>query len=98
MHTFWFETFIDESEKETKIPIHSSDNSHMVNTEGNIIELKENLSIELASDEHTNSDPRPPKHFCDKCQIVQDYRSKHCHLCGRCIRKFDHHCFWVGNG
>ena len=34
---------------------------------------------------------------CDKCNIsVLPYRAKHCDICRRCVRKYDHHCFWVG--
>jgi len=38
----------------------------------------------------------PAKHFCDKCRNVQEYRTRHCHLCQVCVSKFDHHCFWSG--
>ena len=33
---------------------------------------------------------------CKHCDAWQGLRTKHCHECGRCVRKFDHHCFWVG--
>ena len=34
---------------------------------------------------------------CEKCAGARvPLRAKHCHVCERCVRKFDHHCFWVG--
>ena len=39
----------------------------------------------------------PPKHYCNTCQIEQEYRTRHCHKCEKCIYKYDHHCFWIGN-
>mmetsp|Transcript_23884 Transcript_23884/g.23566 ORF Transcript_23884/g.23566 Transcript_23884/m.23566 type:complete len:136 (-) Transcript_23884:237-644(-) len=38
----------------------------------------------------------PPKKFCVICSMEQPYRTKHCKDCEKCVRKFDHHCFWVG--
>ena len=39
----------------------------------------------------------PTNRGCHICKIKKlPYRAKHCKLCNRCIRKFDHHCFWVG--
>mmetsp|Transcript_16759 Transcript_16759/g.42423 ORF Transcript_16759/g.42423 Transcript_16759/m.42423 type:complete len:467 (-) Transcript_16759:56-1456(-) len=34
---------------------------------------------------------------CPVCQAWQPLRTKHCHDCDRCVRRFDHHCVWVGN-
>jgi len=38
----------------------------------------------------------PERRYCDICEAVQPYRTKHCDKCERCIHKFDHHCFWIG--
>ncbi len=34
---------------------------------------------------------------CVHCQARQPPRTKHCHDCGRCVRRMDHHCWWLGN-
>jgi hypothetical protein len=38
----------------------------------------------------------PKKRFCEYCNLEQPYRSKHCRECEKCVRKYDHHCFWIG--
>ena len=35
--------------------------------------------------------------ICGYCEIKQPLRSKHCEDCGRCVRRYDHHCPWLGN-
>ena len=38
-----------------------------------------------------------PNRGCKVCGIKElPYRAKHCRDCNRCVRKFDHHCFWIG--
>ena len=40
----------------------------------------------------------PRNRGCEFCRIsVLPYRAKHCKECNRCVRKYDHHCFWIGS-
>lgn len=34
---------------------------------------------------------------CGFCDIIQPLRSKHCEECQQCVRRYDHHCPWLGN-
>ncbi|XP_021254387.1 palmitoyltransferase ZDHHC23 isoform X4 [Numida meleagris] len=35
--------------------------------------------------------------WCAKCHLVRPARAGHCRLCGRCVRRLDHHCVWINS-
>ena len=35
--------------------------------------------------------------YCPYCRIKKTNKIKHCHVCKRCIKGFDHHCNWIDN-
>ncbi|NWX11508.1 ZDH23 Palmitoyltransferase, partial [Aegotheles bennettii] len=37
------------------------------------------------------------KDWCARCQLVRPARAGHCRLCGRCVRRLDHHCVWINS-
>ncbi|KAF5871549.1 putative palmitoyltransferase swf1 protein [Botrytis fragariae] len=38
-----------------------------------------------------------PGNLCRTCRLLKPARSKHCHVCKRCIAKCDHHCVFINN-
>lgn len=34
---------------------------------------------------------------CTRCSIFRPPRAHHCRICGRCVRRMDHHCPWINN-
>ncbi|XP_053161866.1 palmitoyltransferase ZDHHC23 isoform X2 [Hemicordylus capensis] len=35
--------------------------------------------------------------WCTKCQLVRPARAGHCRICGRCVKRLDHHCVWINS-
>ncbi len=35
--------------------------------------------------------------YCEKCSLRRDDQAGHCPVCGLCVARRDHHCFWVDN-
>lgn len=38
-----------------------------------------------------------PLRRCRYCLVLQPLRARHCRDCGRCVRRYDHHCPWMEN-
>lgn len=58
---------------------------------------REDAEVSIPEDNLSNMSQLPPgKRFCKKCNLVQNYRTKHCKSCGECVAKFDHHCYFIG--
>ena len=36
-------------------------------------------------------------YICASCEILRPKESFHCHICNRCVDRFDHHCLWINN-
>nr|XP_033817474.1 probable palmitoyltransferase ZDHHC12 isoform X2 [Geotrypetes seraphini] len=34
---------------------------------------------------------------CGYCMLQQPMRARHCKACQHCVRRYDHHCPWIGN-
>ncbi|KAM9394339.1 palmitoyltransferase ZDHHC12-A [Pholidichthys leucotaenia] len=63
--------------------------------------LSENVKGVQGLDEETESmipeSPTPRLRYCGYCLLQQPMRAKHCQMCKRCVRRFDHHCPWMEN-
>ncbi|KAL0244806.1 hypothetical protein GEMRC1_008888 [Eukaryota sp. GEM-RC1] len=55
------------------------------------------LPVDVESCSLKQDDEAPSLRSCPKCSLTQPNRSKHCLYCHRCVERYDHHCFWLGN-
>jgi palmitoyltransferase len=51
----------------------------------------------FAEKDEDYSDGHVNLRFCDKCNILQPLRSKHCPEINACVRTHDHYCQWISN-
>lgn len=49
-----------------------------------------------SSEEPSTARERAIRRWCSVCRLWQPLRTKHCDKCGRCVRKYDHHCYCIG--
>ncbi|XP_074659683.1 palmitoyltransferase ZDHHC12-B-like [Tubulanus polymorphus] len=61
------------------------------------LDEQKNFDDSNCSDLNIQIDPENNKTVfrkCGFCGVQQPLRARHCEDCGRCVRKFDHHCPW----
>lgn len=71
---------------ESTLSLHDGQKPQMTNDDSRL--ESESSNLEKPS--------KPPRHYCQHCELLQPYRTRHCHQCQACVAKFDHHCFWIG--
>ena len=56
------------------------------------LEAKDNLTwLQMVENKvHINE-------YCPYCRVKKTNKVKHCHVCKKCIKGFDHHCNWIDN-
>ncbi|XP_030063765.1 palmitoyltransferase ZDHHC12 [Microcaecilia unicolor] len=60
-----------------------------------------NVKVLVINEEQEEMVPQTPKvvHMrrCGYCMLQQPMRARHCKACQHCVRRYDHHCPWIGN-
>ena len=57
-----------------------------------IVEPKNNLTwLEMVENKMNINE------YCPYCRVKKTNKIKHCHVCKKCIKGFDHHCNWIDN-
>ena len=39
----------------------------------------------------------PSKQLCPYCKVIKPERAEHCHVCNKCVDRFEGHCTWINN-
>ncbi|XP_054829519.1 palmitoyltransferase ZDHHC23 isoform X2 [Eublepharis macularius] len=81
------------------------DNSNIVpswNGLGNANGLYRAALSGVATNSHTESQLKKEagggmEDWCPKCRLVRPARAGHCRICGRCVKRLDHHCVWINS-
>lgn len=62
-----------------------------------------NLTLAVTTDpgkiyEEIPSLPRSESHYCRQCELyTKPPRAHHCRKCKICVKRMDHHCYWIDN-
>ena len=77
----------------------------MINGDPGRLLREDQMSLEINSEvaslmnnaeQHLSDDLRDAQN-CKYCRTTRLLRAKHCHQCGCCVARFDHHCYWIYN-
>lgn len=63
----------------------------------NTEEYSEKIKAVARYDKWEDGEENPLSRLCHTCRCVKPLRAKHCKIINRCIKRFDHHCAYVGN-
>ncbi|KAJ7996250.1 hypothetical protein DPEC_G00235150 [Dallia pectoralis] len=47
--------------------------------------------------EQRTQSPAVKRTRCSLCRAVRPPRAGHCRICGKCVRRLDHHCIWINS-
>ncbi|NWR72357.1 ZDH23 Palmitoyltransferase, partial [Centropus unirufus] len=75
----------------------SSNGLHVVTVSGAASGRAVNGEVKSYSRMSAEEPESVKKDWCAKCQLVKPARAGHCRLCGRCVRRLDHHCVWINS-
>jgi len=39
----------------------------------------------------------PSSQLCAYCKVIKPERAEHCHVCNRCVDRYEGHCTWINN-
>ena len=79
---------------ETGVIFNSTDEqSEILLTNGENLDSETSHMLSSTSDSARNIRLRR----CGFCEIMQPLRTKHCTECQHCVRRYDHHCPWIGS-
>ena len=39
----------------------------------------------------------PSKKLCPYCKVIKPERAVHCHICNKCVDRYEGHCMWIDN-
>jgi hypothetical protein len=62
-----------------------------------LITAKQEQALDLAFPSRTRKKSTNGRRFCRVCKLWKPDRTHHCHACGTCSLRYDHHCAFVDN-